>query len=153
MFRGASSVNLDAKGRIGIPSRFREILLEQCEGRLVLTVNHTKERCLWLYPLNEWDTVERQVAELPSFDATAQQLKRFLIGYATDCDIDSVGRIRVSPLLREFAGLEKRVVLIGQRNKFEIWDESLWNRRCEEWLQQTEPAERQLPIELESISL
>lgn len=153
MFRGASSVNLDAKGRMGIPSRFRDVLSKRCDGRLVLTVNHTREQCLWLYPLDEWDNVERQVANLPSFDPTAQELKRFLIGYATDCELDSIGRVRVSPLLREFAGLEKRVVLIGQRNKFEIWDESLWNKRCEEWLQQTEPGERQLPIELESISL
>ena len=153
MFRGASSVNLDAKGRMGIPSRFRDVLSKRCDGRLVLTVNHTREQCLWLYPLDEWDNVERQVANLPSFDPTAQELKRFLIGYATDCELDSIGRVRVSPLLREFAGLEKRVVLIGQRNKFEIWDDSLWNKRCEEWLQQTEPGERQLPIELESISL
>ena len=153
MFRGASSVNLDAKGRMGIPSRFRDVLSKRCDGRLVVTVNHTREQCLWLYPLDEWDNVERQVANLPSFDPTAQELKRFLIGYATDCELDSIGRVRVSPLLREFAGLEKRVVLIGQRNKFEIWDESLWNKRCEEWLQQTEPGERQLPIELESISL
>ena len=153
MFRGASSVNLDAKGRMGIPSRFRDVLSKRCDGRLVLTVNHTREQCLWLYPLDEWDNVERQVANLPSFDPTAQELKRFLIGYATDCELDSIGRVRVSPLLREFAGLEKRVVLIGQRNKFEIWDESLWKQRCDEWLQQTEPGERQLPIELESISL
>ena len=153
MFRGASSVNLDTKGRMGIPSRFRDVLSKRCDGRLVLTVNHTREQCLWLYPLDEWDNVERQVASLPSFDPTAQELKRFLIGYATDCELDSIGRVRVSPLLREFAGLQKRVVLIGQRNKFEIWDESLWNKRCEEWLQQTEPGERQLPIELESISL
>ena len=138
---------------MGIPSRFRDVLSKRCDGRLVLTVNHTREQCLWLYPLDEWDNVERQVANLPSFDPTAQELKRFLIGYATDCELDSIGRVRVSPLLREFAGLEKRVVLIGQRNKFEIWDESLWNKRCEEWLQQTEPGERQLPIELESISL
>ena len=138
---------------MGIPSRFRDVLSKRCDGRLVLTVNHTREQCLWLYPLDEWDNVERQVANLPSFDPTAQELKRFLIGYATDCELDSIGRVRVSPLLREFAGLKKRVVLIGQRNKFEIWDESLWNKRCEEWLQQTESGERQLPIELESISL
>jgi len=152
MFRGASSLNLDAKGRLGIPSRFRDVLVERCDGRVVLTVNNTRERCLWLYPLDEWDTVERKVAELPSFDPTAQELKRFLIGYATDCELDSAGRIRVSAPLREFAELEKRVVLIGQRNKFEIWDESLWKTRCEEWLQM-EPKDRQLPIELESISL
>ena len=164
MFRGASSLNLDAKGRLGIPARFRDVLVERCDGRMVLTINtaalqttknlglNTPQRCLWLYPHDEWDTVERKVAELPSFDPTAQELKRFLIGYATDCELDSAGRVRVSAPLREFAGLEKRVVLIGQRNKFEIWDESLWNTRCEEWLQM-EPKDRQLPIELETITL
>ena len=91
MFRGASSLNLDAKGRLGIPSRFRDVLAERCDGRVVLTVNNTRERCLWLYPLDEWDTVERKVAELPSFDSTSQELKRFLIGYATDCELDSAG--------------------------------------------------------------
>ena len=153
MFRGASSLNLDAKGRLGIPSRFRDVLVERCNGHVVLTINaNTRDRCLWLYPLDEWDTVERKVAELPSFDPTSQEVKRFLIGYATDCELDSSGRVRVSPLLRKFAGLEKRIVLIGQRNKFEIWDELLWNKRCEEWLQM-ESEDRQLPIELESISL
>ena len=74
MFRGVSSLNLDAKGRLGIPSRFRAALANLCDGQVVLTVNNTRERCLWLYPLDEWDTVERKVAELPSFDPTAQEL-------------------------------------------------------------------------------
>ena len=152
MFRGASSINLDSKGRFRIPTRFRDVLVSRCAGRMVLTINNTRERCLWLYPIDEWDIVEKKVAELPSFDSTSQELKRFLIGYATDCEIDSAGRVRISAPLREFAGLEKGIVLIGQRNKFEIWDDSLWKTRCEEWLQM-EPENRQLPIELESISL
>jgi MraZ protein len=118
----------------------------------VLTVNNTRERCLWLYPYDEWEQVERKVVDLPSFDASAQALKRFLIGYATDCELDSAGRVRVSAPLREFAGLEKRVVMIGQGNKFEIWDESCWNMRCDEWLvKESEPGP--LPVELETLSL
>jgi len=150
MFRGASALSLDDKGRLGIPAKFRDALTERCAGQVVLTVNY-RERCLWLYPLDEWDIVEKKVAELPSFDPTAQELKRFLIGYADDCELDTAGRVRVSAPLREFAELGKRVVLLGQRNKFEIWDEALWNQRRDEWLRQ--PQERDLPIELESISL
>ena len=111
MFRGASSLNMDSKGRLGVPTKYRDPLRERCAGKLVLTVNNTRERCLWLYPYDEWEQVERKVVDLPSFDASAQALKRFLIGYATDCELDSAGRVRVSAPLREFAGLEKRVVI------------------------------------------
>ena len=152
MFRGASSLNLDSKGRLGVPTKYREPPSARCASKVVLTVNNTRERCLWLYPQDEWEEVERKVVGLPSFDPSAQALKRFLFGYATDCELDSAGRVRVSALLREFAGLEKRVVMIGQGNKFEIWDELHWNRRCDEWLGK-EPESGPLPVELESLSL
>ena len=152
MFRGASSLNMDQKGRFAVPAKYRQILAERCDGQFVLTVNNTGERCLWLYPQDEWEQVERKVVELPSFDPSAQALKRLLIGYATDCDLSSGGRIRVSAPLREFASLEKHIVLIGQGNKFEIWDEGLWKVKCDEWLLK-QPEDRQLPIELESLSL
>ncbi|MEE2803819.1 MAG: division/cell wall cluster transcriptional repressor MraZ [Pseudomonadota bacterium] len=152
MFRGASSLNMDSKGRLGVPTKYRDPLRERCAGKLVLTVNNTRERCLWLYPYDEWEQVERKVVDLPSFDVSAQALKRFLIGYATDCELDSAGRVRVSAPLREFAGLDKRVVMIGQGNKFEIWDESCWNKRCDEWLVK-EPEPGPLPVELETLSL
>ena len=103
MFRGASSLNMDSKGRLGVPTKYRDPLRERCAGKLVLTVNNTRERCLWLYPYDEWEQVERKVVDLPSFDASAQALKRFLIGYATDCELDSAGRVRVSAPLRERA--------------------------------------------------
>lgn len=152
MFRGASTLNLDAKGRLAIPAKFRDLLAGRVDGRVVLTVNNTRERCLWLYPLDRWEEVEEKVVALPSFDPNAQSLKRFLIGYATDCELDAAGRVRISAPLREFAGLEKRVVLIGQGNKFEIWDESRWNARCEEWLENP-PEDKPMSVELESLSL
>ncbi len=133
MFRGASSLNMDQKGRFAVPAKYRQVLTERCEGQFVLTVNNTGERCLWLYPQDEWEQVERKVVELPSFDPSAQALKRLLIGYATDCDLSSGGRIRVSA-------------------KFEIWDEGLWKVKCDEWLLK-QPEDRPLPIELESLSL
>ena len=116
MFRGASTLNLDSKGRFAVPTIHREPLTGRCQGRLVLTVNNTRERCLWLYPQDEWERVEQKVVELPSFDPAAQALKRFLIGYATDCELDSASRVRIPAPLREFASLEKHIVLIGQGN-------------------------------------
>ena len=153
MFRGASTLNMDQKGRFAVPAKYREELMERCAGQFILTVNviNTGDRCLWLYPQDEWEDVERKVVQLPSFDARAQALKRLLIGYAADCDLSSAGRVRVSAPLREFAGLQKRIVLIGQGNKFEIWDEAVWQTRLPDWLSQ--PEDRELSIELESLSL
>ena len=89
---------------------------------------------------------------LPSFDPAAQALKRFLIGYASDCELDSASRVRIPAPLREFAALEKHIVLIGQGNKFELWDESRWKARCDEWLA-VQTGEARLSVELESLSL
>jgi len=152
MFRGATSLNMDAKGRFAVPTKYRAVLAERAQGQLVLTVNNTRERCLWLYPQDEWETVEEKVVSLPSFDPAAQALKRFLIGYAADCELDSASRLRVPAPLREFASLEKNIVLIGQGNKFEIWDESRWNVRCDEWLV-AQPDDQRLSVELETLSL
>ncbi len=152
MFRGANTLNLDTKGRFAVPTVHREPLVQRCGGRLVLTVNNTRERCLWVYPQDEWERVEQKVVDLPSFDPAAQALKRFLIGYATDCELDSVSRIRIPTPLREFAALEKRIVLIGQGNKFEIWDEFRWKARCDEWLA-AQTGDERLSVELESLSL
>ncbi len=151
MFRGVSTLNLDSKGRLAVPTRYREALARECEGRLVLTINHS-ERCLWLYPLPEWEQIERKLVALPSLDKSAERLKRILMGHATDCELDANGRVLIAPPLREFATLEKRAVLIGQGNKFEIWEEAHWNARRDEWLTQ-ETDEGPLPVELESLSL
>ncbi len=151
MFRGVSTLNLDVKGRLAIPTRHRDSLIGQSNGQLVITVNNS-ERCLWLYPLNEWEEIERKVVSLPSLDPAAQQLKRILIGHATDCELDRSGRVLLPPPLRQFAGLDKRVVLIGQGNKFELWNEELWNTRRDEWLAQDMVA-GPLPVEMESLSL
>ncbi|MDH3466107.1 MAG: division/cell wall cluster transcriptional repressor MraZ [Gammaproteobacteria bacterium] len=151
MFRGVSALNLDAKGRLAIPTKYRDPLLNQCDGRLVVTVNHS-ERCLWMYPLQEWDEIEKKVVALPSLDAAAQRLKRILIGHASDCELDRNGRVLLSGPLREFADLEKRVVLIGQGNKFEIWNDLLWAARRDEWLSH-DHNNGPLSIELESLSL
>ena len=134
MFRGASTLNMDSKGRVAVPSRYREEFARRENPGLIMTVNNTRERCLWLFTLDEWEKVEQKVVDLPSFSGQAQFLKRLLIGYATDCEMDASGRIRISTPLIEFAGLSKKVVMIGQGNKFELWDEELWKAKCNEWL-------------------
>jgi MraZ protein len=105
-----------------------------------------------LYPLPDWEEIERKLVRLPSFNPQARRLQRLLMGHATECELDGAGRILIPPPLREFASLSKAVVLIGQGNKFEIWDEETWNTRRAEWLAQTDE-EGKLPADLESLSL
>lgn len=151
MYRGVNTLSLDAKGRLAIPARYRDGLTRQCEGRMIVTINFS-ERCLWLYPLDQWEEIERKLVKLPSLDEYAQKLKRMLIGHATDCELDGSGRVLLPGPLREFASLTKHVVLIGQGNKFEIWDEDAWNGQREAWLA-VEPQSGPMSVELESLSL
>jgi MraZ protein len=117
---------MDAKGRIGLPTRYHERVLAENQGRFVATVD-IREKCLVLYPLNEWESVEARFNNLPSSNAALAVLKRRIIGYATDVSLDSAGRLLLSPELRTFAGLEKAVVLAGQGKKCEIWNKSAWD--------------------------
>lgn len=150
MFRGVNALNLDAKGRMAMPARYREQLQSQCDGQLIVTVD--RDRCLLVYPQSEWEIIERKLSGLPNLDPQTRQLQRLLIGYATECGMDGNGRILLTPPLREFAELEKRVVLVGQGNKFELWNEGTWNVRCEEWLAVGED-KGPLSVELETLSL
>lgn len=124
MFRGLHRLSLDNKGRLSIPAVYRQRLLEASGGRIVLTVD--RDRCLLLYPLNTWEDIERKLIQLSSTNKRARALKRLLLGHAEECCLDAGGRILLPEPLREFASLEKRVVLLGQGNKFEIWNEEGW---------------------------
>ena len=153
MFRGIASLNLDAKGRLAVPARYRDALQQQSDGQIVITINH-EERCLWMYPLDIWEDIEEKVVKLPTFDPRSQRLKRLLIGHATDCELDGSGRVLVPPPLRDYGELTKRVMLVGQGNKFEIWDEALWNAQTEAALEhRTDRDETPMPAELESLAL
>ena len=150
MFRGVNELNLDSKGRLAIPTRYRETLARHCDGHMVVTVD--RDHCLLLYPLPDWEEIERKLVKLPSFNEQARRLQRLLIGHATECELDGNGRILLPPPLREFASLEKGVVLIGQGHRFEIWDEATWNTRRAEWLA-AGAGDGVIPAELESLSL
>jgi MraZ protein len=151
MFRGVNQVNLDSKGRIAIPTRYREELRSDADSHMIVTVNIT-DRCLWLYTLPEWERIEADVTALPSFDKRAAKLKRFFIGQATDVDIDASGRLLLPPPLREFAQLKKHIVLAGQGNKFEIWDEANWTAQRDAWMEDG-LGDGPMLVELESLSL
>jgi MraZ protein len=150
-FRGINSLTLDTKGRMAMPSEYRDQLLEGCGGRLVVTVD--KDHCLLVYPLPEWEIIESKLIKLPSLNKQARLLQRLLIGNATECEMDGQGRILVRTKLREFAGLNKKIVLIGQGKKFEIWDEAIWDSRQEEWIESVQNDEGELPASLEDLSL
>ena len=130
MFRGASAVNLDAKGRLAIPTRYRAELLEQNQGQMVCTVD-IRQPCLLLYPLKEWEVIEQKLLELSNFDPVQRSLQRVMLGYATECELDNAGRILISGPLRQHAKLEKSIMLVGQLNKFEIWSDAEWQAHVE----------------------
>ena len=149
MFRGATKVTLDAKGRLAIPTRHRERLAARCEGQLVATVD--RDYCLLIYPFPDWEEIERKLVRLPSLNRQARRLQRLMVGYATELEIDGHGRILLPKELREFAGLGRQAILIGQGNKFELWDEESWNAKRDAWLGEEDEAD--LSAELESLSL
>ncbi len=139
-FRGVSNLNLDAKGRIVLPARYRERLAESCHSQLVVTID-TDQPCLLIYPLPEWELIEEKIEALPSFNPTTRRIQRLLIGHATEVEVDATGRMLLSNPLREYAQLGKKVVLIGQGKKFELWDEAIWQQRMENWLDESGDAE------------
>ena len=138
-FRGVSNLSLDAKGRIVLPARYRERLLEICQSQLVVTID-TEQPCLLIYPLPEWELIEEKIEALPAFNPATRRIQRLLIGHATEVEVDGAGRLLLSGPLRGYAQLGKKVVLIGQGKKFELWDESTWNERMDTWLNESSDA-------------
>ncbi len=151
IFRGINNLTLDAKGRMAIPSRYRDKLMESCGGRLIVTVD--MDRCLLVYPQHEWEVIETQIASLPSLDKQSRLLQRLLIGHATEAELDSQGRILLPTMLRDYARLDKKCVLIGQGKKFEIWDEQIWAENQQVWLDEVENDEGERSAALDSLSL
>lgn len=151
LFRGVNRLNLDAKGRLAVPTRYRDRLRDCCASELVITVD--TDHCLLIYPLPEWQEIERKLMKLPSFNKAARRLQRLLVGHATELEMDAQGRVLLPPPLRDFAGLEKHAVLIGQGNKFELWDETRWNEQRDGWLEEADMESLDLPADLETLSI
>ena len=153
MFRGVSYVTIDAKGRMAVPVRYREQLSQLCNGEVVVTID-TEENCLMLYPLPAWNDVERKIEALPTFNKAARRIQRLLIGHATYIQMDRSGRLLLPAPLREYALMEKKLVLLGQINKIEIWSESHWLSRREQLIAvKDKSSEGDQPDFLETLSL
>ncbi len=130
MFRGLSPVALDGKGRLAIPTKYRELLTQLCGGHLIVTLD-PMSGCLLLYPFPEWETIEQSLNRLSSFDPMNRQLQRILVGSASDLEMDGAGRVLIPAPLRERARLDKDVSLVGQGKKFEIWNGAEWQAQLD----------------------
>ncbi|MCB1664201.1 MAG: division/cell wall cluster transcriptional repressor MraZ [Pseudomonadales bacterium] len=151
MFRGVNVINLDTKGRMAMPSRYRDQLVNDFGGRLVATID-PMAKCLLIYPISVWEEIQKKIESLSSFNADTRKFQRMMIGYATDLEMDGSGRILLSQVLRNHAELDKQVALVGQGKKLELWSEKNWAEQTELWLSQTS-AGGELPEELQSLSL
>ena len=148
MFRGASNLSMDAKGRLAVPAKHRDALLAQSAGNVVLTAH--PHGCLLLYPQPAWEPIQAKMMALSSFDKQSSSLQRLLVGYAEDITIDAAGRMLVSPSLREFANLDKNVMLVGQGSHFEMWNLDAWHKQLENLIASDGI---EMPAELEGFSL
>jgi MraZ protein len=147
LFRGVTQLVLDAKGRLAIPSRHRDALGNGA-SRVVITAD--PGRCLLVYPLDAWEPIQARLMRLSSFDERTRGLQRLIVGHADDVEIDASGRVLIPPALRQYARLDKHVVLVGQGRKFELWDEAAWQQATAQAI--AFPANG-LPPELDGFSL
>jgi MraZ protein len=132
-FRGINAINMDTKGRIAIPKKYRESIAEASDNQLVATID-LHSPCLLIYTLDEWEIIERKLMSLPNVDPQARLYQRLLLGHATEMEMDAQGRVLLPPMLREHAKLEKSAVLLGQGNKFELWSQEAWDANRPEML-------------------
>ena len=147
MFRGLNKISFDTKGRISIPTKYREELLKISNKKLICTID--LDNCLLLYPLSNWLKIEQQIMKLPTLNVTSRKLLRLLVGHATDIDMDKNGRVLIPSELREFSMIKKEAMLIGQGNRFELWDYLLWTKLRERWLKSDKYS---LPKEFEGLT-
>ena len=130
MFYGSHAINMDAKGRIAIPTRVREQLQEHCRGRIVLTA-HTENRCLHIFPEPYWQQILPEIETLPTFNKISRRAKLLLLGHACQLECDANGRVLLPPTLREYGNFEKKLMLVGQGKGLELWSDDEFNRYIE----------------------
>ena len=135
MFRGISKASLDDRGRFAVPTRFRDALRSSSAGKLVITIDR-QDKCLLVYPNGEWDAVEKKLEQLSNLRPAVRQLQRMLVGFATDVELDNNGRVLIPPILRNYAEIEKSVMVMGQPNKLELWSEDVLNGAMPQWRSQ-----------------
>jgi len=148
MYRGVTLLNLDGKSRVAVPTKYREALLTESQGSVVLTAH--PHGCLLLYPQVAWEPIQNKIMQLSSFDKKSSKLQRLLVGYAEDVSIDGSGRILISAELRNFSKIEKTIMLVGQGSHFELWSEEAWSHQIQNISIDNQD---ELPEELDGFSL
>ncbi|MFS2222998.1 division/cell wall cluster transcriptional repressor MraZ [Pantoea sp. B65] len=152
MFRGATLVNLDSKGRLAVPTRYREMLIGESQGQMVCTID-LHQPCLLLYTLPEWEIIEQKLSRLSSMNPAERRVQRLLLGHASECQMDNAGRLLLANTLRQHASLTKEVMLVGQFNKFELWDEQTWYQQVREDIDAEQSSQEPLSDRLQDLSL
>ncbi|ADO08332.1 division/cell wall cluster transcriptional repressor MraZ [Pantoea sp. Bo_2] len=152
MFRGATLVNLDSKGRLAVPTRYRDLLIGESQGQMVCTID-LHQPCLLLYTLPEWEIIEKKLARLSSMNPLERRVQRLLLGHASECQMDNAGRLLLANTLRQHAKLTKEVMLVGQFNKFELWDEQTWYQQVRDDIDAEQSAQEPLSERLQDLSL
>ena len=148
MFQGSTALTLDAKGRLAIPTKHRELVNGQSQGKLVLTGH--PDGCLLLYQAPAFDEVRTRLMTVSDSNSQVASWKRVIVGMAENIEPDGQGRVLVTPELRKFAGMEKQLMMVGQGNRFEVWSESAWNQQLEQIRAQSGQA---MPQAMESFTL
>ena len=154
-FRGVSSCNVDAKGRFAMPTKYRESLTKTGCNKCVMTID-TEDDCLLLYPISVWEEIEESLQALPSLNRKVRRIQRLLIGHASEVEIDAQGRLLMPVILKNYAKVKKKLMLVGQGKKFEIWSEENWEESCKDWLEQGKIMQKkgeEMPDELSSIQV
>ncbi|HET6586862.1 MAG TPA: division/cell wall cluster transcriptional repressor MraZ [Oleiagrimonas sp.] len=148
MFQGETAITIDAKGRMAIPTAYRESVARACGNRLVVTYNPFESGCLWLFPHEEWERVRDQVNALPGVKAVHRNLQMKLVGAAAMVEPDSAARILLPASQRSAAGVEKKAVLLGMGNKFEIWSEQAHLAKIHQTIEEDEISEEMADLRL-----
>jgi MraZ protein len=146
-------LSADEKGRIAMPARYRQSLLDSCGGQLFITTEVDRDRFLLIFPSPTWIEIEQRLGKLPDYQPGSRDFKRHLIGNAQEVEMDKQGRLLIPPELRKYANLAREVMLVGKVNGFELWDVGAWHRRQEEFLAASQAGALELPDEFKSLTL
>ena len=133
MFRGISLITVDPKGRLAVPAKHRDALTQAANGQIIITVDHA-DKCLLIYPMDQWLKLEKTLMSLPNVNPSVRHMQRLLLGHAAEVELDAQGRVLLPAPLREYAAIDKHVVLVGQATKFELWDADAWDKARDSWL-------------------
>ncbi|MEO8671507.1 MAG: division/cell wall cluster transcriptional repressor MraZ [Tahibacter sp.] len=148
MFQGETAITIDDKGRLAVPTAYRDLIAGASAGRLVLTYNPFEHGCLWMFPLGEWEKVRDQVNVLPAVKAVHRSLQMKLVGAAAHVEPDGSGRILLPASQRSAAGIEKKAVLLGMGNKFELWSELAHLAKIRQTISEDEISDAMLELKL-----